>query len=1023
MKMGLPSNGIRGIEYDKSTGFLWVGTESGLVRFDGLYLKSYSHTNDSINISRVFALSRTQEGHIYLEDDKNSTYYIEGERPALVLFSPPEQADFMMYYDRDKSGSEVVNAIERRKIAAILPGNNVFDNNKVYGKGQEQGSAVFDNDKEDGNFLMLYRDSLFYIDIKKDTTTFLCTTKKKSGIIKIRNSIYVRNDNGGFLKYDPATQKLAEVPFAGFPKANNGNNNHEPTLYWSPGMEVPLFIQQKDLWKLTEDSDKGITSKIVCKDCMPEDNSINYIRVYDDLHYIFIGTAVNGLYILKQNSFYPGGIPAKNESETIPQYAQAELYPGYIQGRNGNAFSLQLKKLPNTSGIDFLFNLYKSSRGDFWYSKRNIGDTLFQYKPISHTVIPRFINSMGKLIFAETNGKLFLIGDYGIANLEGDSVHTLFQLPHTDSLPGKFSGVFTALEWEPGKIGIAAQRLVVYDVSKNLLDTLKLPHTSGEVVRALWKYGDYIFIGTYGQGFFIYKKGIIKKMPLDRAGYLSFSHCFMKDDKGFCWISTNHGLFKVSLSALIYAFEHNEKEVYYYYFGRSDGMINTELNGGCQPCALALSDGSFSFPTMSGFLKFYPDSVFAQPPSGKIYIDEIIADSLSLKPDNSLLNKLPYTMNKLSFKISVPVWSNPENLYVSYQLTPRINEWQSIDIANSNTLSFAALPSGNYTLTLRVRNGFNNNDFKKSVVHFTVLTPWYNSVLFYFFCLLGFLILTASVLKWRTAGLAQRKRELQVMVDKQVQELWWQNKQLQISFYQLNKQQKKLRSNDQINSRLISIISHDMLSPLKFIEFIAQKLRDNGSVSVSNFRDADSIVTVSRELELLSGKILDWIRFHYHSDEMLPRRFKLYELIQETIQIPFTLAKEKNVSIYNSIDQNVEIFQYREAIGEIINNLVMNAAKNTEKGEIRITYEISDSFSLLVVSDTGTGISQELLEKLNNQEQMISEYASGYGKKYRFGFVIIKELLQLINGNIKIESKLGEGTQVFIKFREAMSKI
>jgi hypothetical protein len=124
----------------------------------------------------------------------------------------------------------------------------------------------------------------------------------------------------------------------------------------------------------------------------------------------------------------------------------------------------------------------------------------------------------------------------------------------------------------------------------------------GYCFRNLWKYGDYIFIGSYGKGYYIWKNGKLKAMPLDKNNFLQYAHCFVPDNKGFCWISSNRGLFKAQLSDLIDAFENDRSQVYYHYLGNNDGMGITEMNGGCAPCVLVLKNGILSFPTMDGLL-------------------------------------------------------------------------------------------------------------------------------------------------------------------------------------------------------------------------------------------------------------------------------------------------------------------------------------------------------------------------------------------------------------------------------------
>ena len=108
-------------------------------------------------------------------------------------------------------------------------------------------------------------------------------------------------------------------------------------------------------------------------------------------------------------------------------------------------------------------------------------------------------------------------------------------------------------------------------------------------------------------------------MPLDKRRYLLYAHCFIPDDDGYCWISTNRGLFKAKVDELINAYEKNSSTVYYHYFGKNDGMDMIEMNGGCTPCALQLRNKTLSFPTMDGLLWVDPEKAKPILPDGEIF--------------------------------------------------------------------------------------------------------------------------------------------------------------------------------------------------------------------------------------------------------------------------------------------------------------------------------------------------------------------------------------------------------------------
>ena len=233
---------------------------------------------------------------------------------------------------------------------------------------------------------------------------------------------------------------------------------------------------------------------------------------------------------------------------------------------------------------------------------------------------------------------------------------------------------------------------------------------------------------------------------------------------------------------------------------------------------------------------------------------------------------------------------------------------------------------------------------------------------------------------------------------------------------QLENQLAQLEEDNKIKSRLIAIISHDMITPLTFMSLVGKKVRNAFAETDPNYKLADTLVTVSQELESLTVNMLNWIRFHHERGQMQPERFELGPLVAGSIEIVTTLAAGKGVELQNDIADNTYMVQYKEAIAVIVYNLAMNAMKHTDNGKIRIAGQAKDNGYLLTVSDTGKGMNDQLVKLLNTQDSLISEYSIGESKKFQFGFRIIKDLLRIIQGTMKVASEPGRGTQVSVWF-------
>lgn len=993
---GLPANGVKGIELDKKSGFLWIGTQAGLVRFDGKNFKHFGSAKTTAIPSRIAFISKNREGTIYCEENNFSVYRIADNKAEWVATDSFLMARLMMRDGKNPSPylKEMTEKLLNAERSAFLPPWIVFHERL----------------NDSSSFSVLYFDQIYYYNAAKDT---LFNFPDFQSILKLNGHVYYARPNMELWEYNDRLNSLLPVQVAGMPAWNE--NGEKPRFIWVPGMKNPLFIYKQDIWKVQE-AENGLSLIPLCQECSPANAEISCIQIWEEKGLIFLGSPINGLYVARVPFLH--SVRADISTETgKAEYAQVEAAPGIINTASGLVYSAEGKLLPGKKPLHkFQTNsIYQNQEGDCWYSS---GDTIIHfYRQGNYYAKIAMNNNAAQMVFAETGKRVYVISDRAIAEITGDRYRQLYKLPYLpDALRNSLSPT-AVVEWKPGVLAIAAEKLLFFDTKKETApDSVPIPGLIAQV-RSLLKYGDYLLIGTYGQGFYMYKDGKVKKMPPDKNGYLSYAHCFMPDDNGYCWISTNRGLFKASLNALVKAYENNLNEIYYQYFGQGDGIFNTEFNGGCQPCGIKLSNGLFSFPSMNGVVIFDPLQQHTSPPSGQLFIDEVWVDSSLFRIDDHSLQELPYKLKNLRFKIALSQFVNEENIYFSYKLEPYNDEWETQDITQNSTLQFGGLKPGNYTLYLRIRNGFEPDQFGTTEIRFRISKPWYQTWLFYLLCLLSLIAVIWGLVKWRTARIARRKKELQQQVAMQTKNIEEQSKQLESQLMQLQSQQIRLEEDNQIKSRLIGIISHDMISPLKFMGHMSKKMKDYFPESDAHHHTAGFIASVAEELESLSVNILNWIKFHHASAKMKPETFNVYELTTASVEIASTLAKEKGIILYNDVSPKLEAFHYRQAIGVIIYNLVMNATKYTNTGEIRITSYNTEHHLLLTVADTGMGMPAELVVKLNSPEPFVAGYSISETSKYQFGYIIIKDLLRLIHGSMLVESVPGKGTKVTIELR------
>jgi len=680
-------------------------------------------------------------------------------------------------------------------------------------------------------------------------------------------------------------------------------------------------------------------------------------------------------------------------SETDAYYSQIELPGNRVLTDRSDILGPQ-ENINHPPPIkDHFYNAYLTSDSLLWYNKRvNLNLYCYNYK----TGTTKEYNKIAvteHFGFSFSNGKIYIANDEGLGVLQDDSLHYLFY-----SKERNWSAPYAMAELSRGVFAVAFCQLYRCNTLTGVTDTLvDLPDNC---VRTLWKYKDYLFIGTYGKGFYIYRNGKMKAMPLDKNNFLLYVHGFIADKYGYCWMSTNRGLFKSSLADLLNAFEHNADRIYYHYLGRNDGMDITEMNGSFAPPVLQMQDETISFPTMDGLLWVNPEKAFPILPGGDIYIDGVQTDDKKMNPD-SLTKGFPADTREIVIQLGFSAWCNKENLYIDYDLN-NSGKWRTVNVDHEAVIRLYSLPHGNYNLRIRKMNGFGPGNYSYNEFHFHINTPWYQRWWFYVLAALLTIGLGSLYSRLRTRQYAIQQRRLELQVFEKTKELQQKNELLEKS--------------DTIKTRLISIISHDIITPLKFLTVAGKNLLQKKQMMSEEMQNEtiSEITNTSQDLQLLSTNILNWIKYQNENRRMVKEYFNLHELVNQVLGVLHSLAKQKQLHLANEVDKELTLYQYPEPLRILIYNLVSNAINFSEKGNIIINSWQRQGYLIVSVKDEGVGMTAEQVDNLMGDQVVITAARVDSRKGHGLGYLIIKDLIKMIGGEIVINSKKGKGTNVSI---------
>jgi len=981
---GLPSNGIKGLQWDEKTGFLWIATEAGVARYNGADFLVFNRARSPEMYSeRMLFLLRTRDGRIYTSDETGDLFFVMQNKLQFV-------------------GQVKVDV---RSSTFKLTG--LAASGKLFRQSSQQPPADFGFSwyqeqlvpLSDSRLLLTHNDSLYDYRAGLPIPAFITTLAPASRIFYCQNKLFVFHPVNGFYQLDPDNPVKSPVSLEGWEKMA-----HKPILFWDYGMHKPLLVDGSNVFALSY-VDGKLRSRLICS-ALPREGLLSFLKYDSAAGMLFVGTQSRGIYIIRKNEVRTVRKAPATPDRPTAYYSQLALPAGSFLSDKGDV--LGGGNDPSVLAFRGTFNNFVYSDPDsvYWYSSN---DTLYGFSIRTHRLQSVFAGA-GSITtgFAASEGRLYLANAIGIGELKGDKVEYTYRYPRAD-INSNFP--FATIATGPGLLAIATcNGLFRYDVRARRLDTLL--HIPGICVRALWMYKGYLFVGTYGRGIWLYRedavrspddrRDAIRPIPLDKKGYLQYAHCFVPDRSGYCWISTNHGLFRARPDDMIAAYGDADKEVYYHYYGREEGMEMTELNGGCTPCALALNDTTLSFPSMDGLVWVNPRGDIPTLPAGAIYIDSFVADSQRINTTSLPRPQLPAGTRDLSFNLAFPAWANPENQDIEYRLEPWSKDWEPLDGTHRPELHFSNLPDGDYHLLVRKANGFGNPHLELAVSSFTILPHWYQQPWSWLLgvCLLSALVIT--LVRWRTRRFHLRQHNLEKQIAEKTRELQVKNEELE--------------KTDLIKTRLISIISHDLVTPLRFLHLTGKNLIEKKEELTEDLLQEaiGEMATTSKELELLSTNILNWIKYRNEDRRLAKESFDLHELVTQLCSIFNALARQKQLRLINAVDEGLVLYQYIEPVKIVLYNLILNGINFTTEGYICISSIRSKDGTTLQIQDTGVGMTQDQINNIMADQIIISSANVDNRKGNGLGYLIIKDLLKILRGSLNIRSEKERGTTVTV---------
>lgn len=978
-KNGLPQNDINSMVVD-SFGYVWTISDLGVVRFDGLNFKEFNISNINDFIGTYFiSFYQTATHELLAADIYGSLFSIQNGKIVSIK----------------KGDIDALNYIETN---GVLPSSDFYIKYTTPFFRTAKDSAwtyapltIFPQSKTDYliktlSGIAVYKNNSFITTIQLNGYNpkhFFCLGPTVYFIDADKSVYYFDLDKLTILRCSANLHELTRLPDSTLNELKVFNDYTNKTAY---------LISEFKLFKFSATNVPNILTTNYLTDSLPRNTNITSISYSKQHQFLALSTNTNGIYIFKEKQFVTLTNATSKSGATNGYYSQAEVDSNTLLTDWQLDFTIngsQPAKYPIKRNNEE--NILKDKQGNFFYSK---GDSLLKYSPAKNSFkLIAYLNGNRAVTFYQQGDSIIVGCLKTLAYIKNDTLITIVTLGTKQSNINPYSAFY---ESENRLWFTTIKGAYCYNTQSKLIDTIRPLYK--KMVHNVVLHDAFILLGTYGGGYYFYKQGKTVQMPMDKNNYLQSVHAFVFDKNGFVWMTTNRGIFKTKFEQLTNYFNDTTTKVNFYYYNETDGLSNSEFNGGCPSAALKLKNGYVSLTTMEGLVWYKPDSFIDDFTQSPIFIDGVYIDNR--KTVN--LKNLNAKIENIRFEISSPYWGNPDNEIIEYNLDGYSRQWKTLS-SQQNNIEFSNLRSGNYTLKLRKKFGFADKDYVTQSISFSIEKKFYETIWFQILALFLIIGLVAAIARLYAANIASKNKNLELKVQQRTNELEVANEQLHNAI--------------NVKDKLISIVSHDIVTPLRFISLVARK-------SLGNAADIDkeiiynSMVDIKNASEKLHGNaqnILNWIKQHNNRFKVTITHVAISSLADEVATTLTELAKEKETQIINEISHDDIIKTDKNILGIILNNLISNAIKFTKNGTITLMAFEQNNTYCIKVKDTGFGIKPEKLEHIQSiiDKQNINAVVGIHGDGNNgLGYLIITELIELINGKINIQSTPDAGTTI-----------
>ena len=963
VEKGLPQNKVTAVVQTQD-GYLWVGTYSGLARFDGVRFTVFDNKNTpELHSSRVTSLFESSDGTLWIGQENGGVTTCKNGKFQPVKIRAAWINQKISGITADESGDVWLlngNGLLARIRDGLMLSPETGTATKLLSLARANNGAIWV--ARDGRLSVLEHAQLrpVYPDWPLTNSTYV------QGIGASRDGGLWVASNGRIRKWKDAqwTQDLGTAPWELAPLTQLTETRNGTLVAATANTGLFLLFPGTGEPPLHFNRFNGFQADWI--PAVLEDREGN----------LWVGTGGNGLVEMRLNNI---------QTVEPPDRWRGRALLSVCAGRNGELWVC-------TEGAG-LYRLQNGEWTNFGYT--NFNNNSYVWSVAEDAAGQLFIGTWGAGLFVR-EGERFKFAP-GMENV---------MLPIPALLPARDGGLWAGTEagllrYQDGQtnwfteangrslrdvrcIAEAANGAVWFGVAGNGLACLENGrirqfHQSdglaSDYVNCLHFDADgALWIGTFDSGLCRLKNG--KFSVIDRAQGLPSSVIgdIEDDGHGFFWMSSHGGIIRASKAELNDCADGKNKTVNWLTYGVNDGLPTIECSEGLQPAGGQTPDGRLWFPTSKGLVVVSPNEVRINHLPPPMALEELLVDGVLVTNIVSPL-RIPPGRNRLEFHYTGLSFVAPEKVSFKYRIEGLENDW--VDAGPKRVANYSFLPPGDYVFQVKACNNDGVWNEAGVALPFTLLPHFWQTV--WFRVLAGLLIVVAA------SGA-----------------VWFETRR------RLHRRLEKLERQhavEQERSRIAHDIHDDLGSQLTRITMLSESARSLGDDPKQAASDLNQIYDTAREATKAMDEIVWAVNPKHDTLESLTsylEKFALDLLGAAGIRCRLDLPLQSPVWQLTSDARHNLFLAYKEALNNVV--------KHSAASEVQIRLALEATAFELDIADNGCGFDPKKLSA--KAAVKTGRLADGNG------LASMNWRLLQMGGACQITSAPGKGT--LVKFQVAL---